>query len=323
MKFGVVGLGNHSLNRVMPAIGATGHDIRSIYSSDKEKGERVSSEYGAEYYADLGKMLSSDMDAVYIGSPNFLHYTQAKAALESGKHVLLEKQMTLDITDAEDLVAVSERTGLKLAIGFHMRSHPVIEKIRKLVSSGEIGEPVTASGTWGGPPSSPHTSESRKWWREDDKVGGGSIMGTGVHVLDSLIYVLGKSPERVSSVKFPSGVVIETTQQVNLIYPDMAATAVSSRKMINPDNSLHISGSKGTIAGLGIFGVGINGSLVVNGKTVETYSGGSPYEGEIKSFVSLVNGKESNIASGTDGARIVRIVNAANESASTGMEIRC
>ncbi|MEM0155424.1 MAG: Gfo/Idh/MocA family oxidoreductase [Thermoplasmataceae archaeon] len=321
MDFGIVGLGNHSLNRIMPAFKTAGLSIRSVYSSDKEKGGRVAAEYGAEYFNDLKKMMSSDIDGVYIGSPNFLHFPQAKLALDSGKNVLLEKQMTLKTSEAEELISISEKSGLALAIGFHMRFHPALKKIMDIVRSGDIGDPVSVSGTWGGQPSSPHSTTDRQWWGEEDKAGGGSIMGTGVHVLDSILYVLGKPPERVFSVKFPANTLIDTTQQVDMIYTGMIATAVSSRKTRKPDNSLYVSGSEGTVFGKDIFGTSILGSLILNGKVLDTYSGGSPYEGELRSFASLINGKESNIALGRDGANIVRIVTAANESSSRGISI--
>ncbi|MHB1708953.1 MAG: Gfo/Idh/MocA family protein [Thermoplasmataceae archaeon] len=321
MDFGVIGLGNHSSNRIIPAIRAAGFSIASVYSSDAVKGDEVARANGSEYYSDLERMLSSRVEAVYIGSPNFLHYPQAKLALEAGKHVLLEKQMTLSVQEAADLVSLSRKNGLKLAVGFHMRFHPAVEKIRNTVLSGDIGKPVAAFGMWGGPPSSSHASEKQKWWTEEEKVGGGSIMATGVHVIDSLMYVLGKRPETVSSVKFPRDRVIEKTQQVSLIYPDMIATAVSSRLTPEPDNSLHIFGTEGTAVGRGIFGVTIKGSMERNGKVVDSYSGGSPYEGEIRSFAALVRGEKTNIAVGEDGEAVVRVVNAANESAATGRTV--
>ena len=321
MDFGIIGLGNHSTNRIIPAIRAAGFSIGSIYSSDAARGKEVARENGSEYYSDLEKMLSSRVEAVYIGSPNFLHYPQAKLALEAGKNVLLEKQMTLSIAEAADLVSLSRKNGLKLAVGFHMRFHPAVERIRDSVQAGVIGKPIAVSGMWGGPPSSSHDSEKHKWWTEDEKVGGGSIMGTGVHVIDSIMYALGRKPEAVSSVKFPQGVVIEETQQVSLVYPDMIATAISSRSTPSPDNSLYIFGSQGTIVGRGIFGVTIKGSLERNGKLVDSYNGGSPYEGEIRSFASLARGEKTNIALGEDGEAVVRIVNAANKSADTGRAV--
>ena len=130
-----------------------------------------------------------------------------------------------------------------------------------------------------------------------------------------------REPAAVSSVKFPRGKVIEETEQVSLVYPDMIATAISSRSTSAPDNSLYIFGTQGTVVGRGIFGVTIKGALERNGKIVDSYNGGSPYEGEIRSFASLARGEKNNIALGEDGEAVVSIVNAANESAATGRAV--
>ena len=57
MDFGIIGLGNHSTNRVIPAIRAAGFSIGSIYSSDAARGKEVARENGSEYYSDLKRML--------------------------------------------------------------------------------------------------------------------------------------------------------------------------------------------------------------------------------------------------------------------------
>ena len=95
MKFGVIGLGNHAINRVMPAIMLSGNSIEAVYSRNPEKAERIGRKFGGKAFDNLERMLSSDLDAVYIASPNNLHYENALAALDHGKHVLLEKPMTL------------------------------------------------------------------------------------------------------------------------------------------------------------------------------------------------------------------------------------
>lgn len=314
MKFGIIGAGRHAQNKVMPAIVKSGNEVSAIYSRDAAKANDIGLKYFSKPYNDMETFLAGDFDAVYISSPNFLHHDHAMACLKHGKHVLLEKQMTLENSDAANLVRAS---GKKiLGVGFHMRFHPAVIEMRKMIADGKIGRPVHVTGTWAGFSSGKHDDPARKWWDEDDKAGGGSVMGTGVHVLDTINYVLGKHPSRVSAFRSPRKSVIETTEIISLDFGngDTGGTAVSSREMMEPDNSLRVEGTQGTIAGRGIFGVDVKGSLELNGSEVRKYSGGDMYEGEVRAFVSATRGEKTGIAQARDGEIVVRTVNAAFRS---------
>jgi Predicted dehydrogenases and related proteins len=179
MRFGIIGLGNHAINRVMPAIVTSGNQIAAVYSRNLEKARKESIPYGSEPFDDLDAFFEKgDFESVYIASPNFLHYSQAMKSLESGKNVLLEKQMTLRNEDAADLVSTAERRGLALAVGFHMRFHPAVAEVRKMVRSQELGKIAYIRGVWAGLSQPSSGNPDRQWWSEEDKVGGGSVMGT-------------------------------------------------------------------------------------------------------------------------------------------------
>lgn len=314
MKFGIIGAGNHAQKRVMPAIVRTGHEVSAIYSRDIEKAKKIGLKYLSKPYNDMGTFLTGDFDAVYISSPNFLHYEHAMASLKRGKHVLLEKQMTLKNEQAAELVKEAEKQKLVLSIGFHMRFHPAVIKAKELVSGGKVGKVVYASGMWSGSSSGRHIEPDRKWWDEEDKSGGGSVMGTGVHVIDTLNYVLGKGPVRVTSSRVPRKAVIDVTESVTMYYGEEIATAISSREMKHPRNDLEILGTEGTVFAENIFGTDVKGSLTLNGDEVESYSKGDMYDEEIKAFLSEMRGDRTRIAEGKDGATVVRIVNAAFEA---------
>ena len=206
MNFGVAGLGNHAINRVMPVFREAGQTISAVYSRNIDKARKEGMKYNAKPFDDLGTFFDNgEFEAVYIASPNFLHYDQAKLALQKGKHVLLEKQMTLKTEEAEELVKLAGIKNLKLAIGFHMRFHPAIREARRIIQSGELGEVSYITGMWASLSARSYDDPDNKWWREDDKVGGGAVMGTGVHVMDTINYILGKYPDRLSSFRNPYG----------------------------------------------------------------------------------------------------------------------
>ena len=316
MKFAVIGLGNHAINRVMPAIILSGNSIDAVYSRNPEKAERIGRRFGSNAFDSYDRMLSSDCDAVYIASPNNLHYSNAMSALEHGKNVLLEKPMTLSYEDSKKLVDKAEEEHLSLAIGFHLRLHPAIEEIKKNILNGDIGDITTVDACWGGFSSSsrnPTDDSDNRWWGDEALVGGGSIMGTGVHVFDALNNIMGLHPDRISSFRDPRDSIIDATTSTILSYGATIAHAVSSRRMFLPDNSLRITGTEGTLICTGLFSTEIRSSLNINGR-IKRFRSGNIYRKEIDAFVDLVNGRKSLIATGVDGSVVVRMTELAIRS---------
>jgi predicted dehydrogenase len=88
-------------------------------------------------YCDL---LDSDLDAVIIATPVNLHYPIAKDALEAGKHVLVEKPITSDSSQARELIELASKKNLTLMVGHTFEYHPAVGAVREIISSGELGE---------------------------------------------------------------------------------------------------------------------------------------------------------------------------------------
>lgn len=315
MKFGIAGLGNHAINRVMPVFREAGQEITAVYSRSIDKARKEGLKYNAKAFDDLISFFENgDFEAVYIASPNFLHYGQAKLALEHGKHVLLEKQMTLKNEEAEELVKLAEEKHLSLAMGFHMRFHPAVREIHRIVQSRELGEVSYITGMWASLSARSYDNPDTRWWREDDKAGGGAVMGTGVHVMDTINYIMGKYPERLSSFRDPAGQIIETTEHVTLQYGPTIVDIVASRAMKSPINNLVIYGTEGTLVATGVFSTSVESSLLRDGKKIKDFRGVNVYREEVKAFADLVQGKITHIATGRDGAEVVRLVNLAFEA---------
>jgi predicted dehydrogenase len=91
--------------------------------------------------ADLGEMLTRDtIDAVVISSPAVTHYTLARQALLAGKDVFIEKPFTLNVAHAEDLAELAEQQHRVLMVGHLLEYHPVVRRLRAMIQSGELGE---------------------------------------------------------------------------------------------------------------------------------------------------------------------------------------
>lgn len=316
MDFGIISLGNHAVSRVIPAIRDTGSRITHVYSTDRSKGERISKELGAEYSSELGVFLKKSFEAVYISSPNYLHFLHAKMSFESGKSVLLEKPATLKVQDTETLSGLSKREGLRFAVGFHLRFHPAIGEVKRSISSGLIGEPRFAFGKWTRNSSQYNTTI---WRGKPEMAGGGSVVGIGVHVFDSFVNLFGKEVESVKAFNFPKCSVVEDTMHSTFDFRNgVIATSLSSRLISSDSNDLVIFGNEGSITLTNFYSTTVSSKLFVNNKLLGEFDGKvDMYAEEVKDFV----GRCEKIAGPEEALLSTKMHLYSQESACTGKSI--
>jgi predicted dehydrogenase len=94
---------------------------------------------GAAITLDCRDLIKADLDAVAIATPVQAHYVLAKAALEAGKHVLVEKPITRRADRARELVDLAASRGLTLMVGHTFVYNPAVEAVREIIQSGELG----------------------------------------------------------------------------------------------------------------------------------------------------------------------------------------
>jgi predicted dehydrogenase len=126
---------------VKPARNAADAEVVGIAARDRARAEAFATKHGIprvfDSYPDL--LADPDIDAVYNPLPNGLHAEWTIAALEAGKHVLCEKPFTSNATEAAEVAAVADRTGLVVMEAFHYRYHPLAHRMRAVIESGELG----------------------------------------------------------------------------------------------------------------------------------------------------------------------------------------
>jgi phthalate 4,5-cis-dihydrodiol dehydrogenase len=97
-------------------------------------------QFNAKVYADFDELCGDPaIEAVYIASPHRFHSTQAVAALEHGKHVLVEKPLALTLQECDAVVSAAERTGLHVIVGHTHAFDPNVRAMHRLIDSGEFG----------------------------------------------------------------------------------------------------------------------------------------------------------------------------------------
>jgi UDP-2-acetamido-3-amino-2,3-dideoxy-glucuronate N-acetyltransferase len=103
-------------------------------------GERAAAYPGLATTIDFEEVLNSDVDAVVIAAPAALHYSHARAVLEAGKDVFVEKPLALTLADGAALVDLAAERGAVLMVGHILQYHPAVERLTRIVRDGELGQ---------------------------------------------------------------------------------------------------------------------------------------------------------------------------------------
>jgi predicted dehydrogenase len=128
------------------------------------------------------------VDAVHILTPNALHYSMAKEALEVGKHVVCEKPLATTVEEARELVALAAQKGLRNCVCHNLRYYPMVQQLRRMREAGELGEILSVQGGY----SQDWLLYDTDWnWRIDAQAGGASrcMADIGSHWFDMAEHV--------------------------------------------------------------------------------------------------------------------------------------
>ena len=192
----VIGIGDITTKRVMPAIRLESRSrLYGVVTRDKAKGAGV-----AEHvWDDLDAALADrQIDAVYVATPVALHAPQSIAALKAGKHVLCEKPVAMDYTEASRMVEVARECGKVLGVAYYRRTYPKVQRARELLAQGAIGQPVLAEAN--NHSASPAQGSFRSWLLDPKLAGGGPLYDVASHRIDLLNYLFGK-PRRATGMR--------------------------------------------------------------------------------------------------------------------------
>ncbi|MFC3414582.1 Gfo/Idh/MocA family protein [Algoriphagus hitonicola] len=166
-------------------------EVTSLVEVNQELADQKAALLGISNAYTFDNMLKDEsIDVVHICTPNFLHFRQAKAVLEAGKHVICEKPLAVKIEEAEELVSLAAQKGLVNAVHFNLRYYPVVRQMKSMRESGELGEVYAVMGSylqdW------LFLQTDYNWRLEPDKSGDSrAIADIGSHLLDITEYVTG------------------------------------------------------------------------------------------------------------------------------------
>ncbi len=188
----IIGAGDIAVRRHIPALLQGEHtNFYGVLNRHPESTKAVADKYGVKAYESLDEVLFDDnVDAVLIGTPPNRHADPAIAALKHGKHVLLEKPMTLSVKEAEKIHKVAKETGLKLELLHVQRFYAQHVKAKELLEKGAIGKLLTVRTVLGNSDSDVLNGKKYPGWQD-------SLFNISVHRADLLRWLVGSEVKGV------------------------------------------------------------------------------------------------------------------------------
>ncbi|MCD1261248.1 Gfo/Idh/MocA family oxidoreductase [Paenibacillus athensensis] len=196
-KIGIIGTGNIGTVHLQQFSKLADRcEITAVADTNMPLAAKRAQEFGVPHVAPSAEALihRDDVEAVIIGVPNQHHADIAIEALRAGKHVLLEKPMSLNADTARSIYAAAKNSKQVLMIAHQMRFESVPMQIKAMVDRGELGRIYTAKTGWYRRKGIPGWGT---WFTRMDQSGGGPLIDIGVHMLDLALYLMG-NPKPVS-----------------------------------------------------------------------------------------------------------------------------
>jgi predicted dehydrogenase len=340
IRWGVIGSGGIARRRTIPEgiVPARNATLAAVYDINLPVNQEAARQFLAKPVQNIDELLSAEIDAVYIASPAYLHHRQALQCARRSKHILCEKPLGMNVSEAKEMIAVSKEAGVRFGTAFMMRFHSQHQAALRIIREGKLGKPVYARGQlscWYPP--------IEGAWRQDLNLGGGgSLIDMGGHVIDLLEMFFG--PARKVSC-FTGNTVHEYRPEDSAVamlsFENGALGTVDTFFCIQDESSenvLELYGSRGGILAKGTIGQGSSGKMVARLKPAEsgydaqqdrdsgedfelTPEPVNTYRAQIEEFSqALLDGREPPVGAEA-GLRSQKVLAACYESARTGRAI--
>ncbi|MDP8912556.1 MAG: oxidoreductase [Pseudomonadota bacterium] len=191
---------------------------------------------------------ADDIDMVVIATPNELHFPTAQAALDAGKHVVVDKPFTLDVGQATALIAQAQERDRLLSVFHNRRWDGDYLTVRRLVTDGRLGEISLFEARW-----DRFRPAIKRGWREVPAQGAGLLNDLGPHLVDQALQLFGL-PDAISgdvTAQRP-GAAVDDYFELVLHYGRMRAILSASTLVAAPRPRFALHGSKGSFVKFGI-----------------------------------------------------------------------
>jgi predicted dehydrogenase len=343
LRLGVIGAGSWALASHLPNFAARDEvEFAGVARKGADALARIKDQYGfAVASEDYRDVLAAGVDICLISSPTRFHHEHAKAAMEAGAHVLVEKPFTIDPADAWDLVATAERLQRHLVVAFGWNYRPMVRETKRLMEAHGIGEveqctvhmaSVTRElllNTGAYPQADPDTVPEQATWTDPALSGGGYGQAQLSHALGLSLWLTGlRGADAFALMSAPGGAPVELHDAIAVRYRNGAIGTVAG-------GSAHL-GAGNNKHQLEVRAIGSEGQLLIDVEReaawlwrdggavdlrleLEPDEGAYDCDGPPNALVDLALGKDvANESPGELAARTVELLDAAYRSARSG-----
>jgi len=190
-KVAVIGLGFMGRTHIQ-SLRRLGVEVYGVAGITSEEAKKAAAELSiSKWYRDFDEAVTdSEVKVIHLCTPNNLHYSQAKKALETGKHVLCEKPLAMTSVESAELAELAKKKGLFTAVNYNLRFYPVCQEARARIKDGDLGTPYLVHGAY----LQDWLFLKTDWnWRLEPEQGGDlrAVADIGTHWMDMITYLTG------------------------------------------------------------------------------------------------------------------------------------
>ncbi|MES9524843.1 Gfo/Idh/MocA family protein [Streptomyces capoamus] len=243
VRWGILATGGIAATFAADLFGLPGAEIAAVASRRRESAEAFAERFGARRaYGDWESLAADpDIDVVYVATPHSAHRAAAGLCLEAGRGVLCEKPFTLNLREAEELVALAREHGRFLMEAMWMYCNPLVRRLKALVDDGAIGEVRTVQADFGlaGPFPAAHRLR-------DPALGGGALLDLGVYPVSFAQLLLGE-PDGIAARAVLSAEGVDLQTGALLSWDGGALAAVHCSIVGGTGATASVTGTRGRI----------------------------------------------------------------------------
>ena len=199
INIAVVGCADIAVRKFLPALSnlKSHYNLIAIASRDFTKAEKISKTYNCQAVEGYENLLKyDDIDAVYIPLPTGLHYKWVTFFLNAGKHVYVEKAVSMNLDETSKFITLAKKRSLSLFEGYMFQHHNQHKVVMKIINQGIIGDVRFFSSSFGFPPLEKDNI------RYDQKLGGGALLDVGGYPLKAAQMFLGDLSAKASTLNY-------------------------------------------------------------------------------------------------------------------------